>query len=573
MPNQTVSILTGAKARKKILEGVNFVYDTVKLTLGPAGRNALLPRTYNRGPRITNDGVTIAEHCRLLKDEHHRLAAEAFMEGSKKTNEICGDGTTTTAIIGGHLVNKVFRQLAEDEILTVDFHTDKKKKSDKKGVRILRREMLDAKNLVIEEIKKVAKPIKTLVDLEKVATVSIGIEDESVAKLVAKMVWDVARDSAGNYIYNHIDVTEGFKGEIETEIIKGMMYPAKVAHRAFVTNPERYSMEAHDTPVLITNMKLDNVVQVIGLLNSLKQSKVAIFAPEFSGGVLTALLKSSEKGFLFYPIKCPALRTVQLEDLAVYTGATVIDKEKGMKLEGVTTESLGFAEKIIVKDTENREDAILIGGKGEKIKRGQGTLITERADVLRKQLAEARNELDKKQLNKRIANLSSAVGIVRVGTSTSAEGLYLKLKVEDGVYACKAALQEGYVKGGGLCLKEIAEKLPQNILTEALNAPYEQIQKNAGGIDISKDILDPAKVVRLEVEHGVSVAATLITTDISIPEIREKSPAEGYEEIAKAITLYTTFWAKQQGLMKESEDSAMDDMMRKSEQLAEHENG
>ena len=560
------------------MAGVNRVFNAVKLSLGPEGKNALLPRTYNRGPRITNDGITMMENARLCKDEHERLAAEAFTEGSKKTNELAGDGTTTTAVIAGSLINKIFRKMEEGNAAVIDYHVESKKEAKKseakKGVRAMRREMLDAKNLVVEEIRKAAKPIKTLPDLEKIAVVAIGREDTSVAKEVAKLVWDVAQDSEGNYVDNFIDTTEGYKGEVETEIIRGMQFPAKVANRAFVTNPERYAMEAHDVSVLVTNYRLDNPFQVASMLNSLKQPKIAIFATEFSSGVLTTLLKASERGLIFYPIKCPALRTVQLEDLATYTGAVVVDKEAGKKLENVDPTYLGFASKIVVKDTENREDATLLGGGGERKLAGGKTAVEERADVLRKQLKEARNDIDKKQLVKRIANLASAVGVIRVGSSTSAEGLYLKLKVEDGVYACKAALQEGYVAGGGLCLRKIAENLPESLLTEALKAPFEQIQSNAGGdLEIGKDIIDPAKVVRLEVEHGVSIASTMITSDISIPELRDKQPGEGYEEVAGAIKYFANWYAKQHGMLKESEDSAEEDLLRQSEELAARDNG
>lgn len=563
--------LTGAKARKKILEGVNLIYDTVKITLGPEGRNAILPRTFNRGPRHTNDGVTIALNIQP-KDEHVRLAADAFKEGASKTNELAGDGTTTTTIIGGHLINKIFRQLLDQDTPSARLQGTSAPKH--RGVRAIRRDMKDAKDLVIAEINKLAKPIKTLIDLEKIATISIGREDIETAKTVAKIVWEVGRDASGSFIDNHIDVTEGYKGEIETEVIKGMTYPAKVAHRAFVNKPERYEMVAEDVAVFITNYKLDNQFEIVDIIGRIQAPKLAIFAPEFSAGVIKSLIETTKNGLFCYPVKCPALRTAQLEDLAVYTGAKVLDKDSGRKLMNVTAEDLGFAEKIIVKDVENREDAVLIGGKGEKIKRGEGTLIQERTDILKKQLKEARNEIDKKQLNKRIANLSSAVGIIRVGASTSAEGLFLKLKIEDGVYACKAALQEGYVKGGGLCLKEIAEKLPENILTDTLKEPYNQIQKNAGGdLEIGKDVIDPAKVVRLEVEHGVSIAATMITTDISIPDIREQSPAEGYNEIATAIRYFASWYAKQHGMLKDSEDSAEEDLIRRSEELAASDNG
>jgi chaperonin GroEL len=563
--DQVTTTLVGAPARNKILAGVNKVYDAVKRTLGPEGRNALLPRTFNRGPRCTNDGVTIAELSRQLKDEHERLAAEAYVEGSKKTNETVGDGTTTTAVIAGFLINQIFKQISDQD--TPSALPPGMKTPARKGVRSLRQDMKDSKDLVIQEIKEKAKPIKNLAELEKIATISIGKEDEDAAKIVAKMVWEIGRDAGGNFIDNHIDVTEGFKREIETEIIRGMRFPAKVAHRAFVNKPERFEMVAEDTAVFITNYKLDNPFEVVKMIDNVRVAKISLFAPDFSPMVIKSLIETTKNGLFCYPVKCPALRTEQLEDLAVYTGATVIDKDTGKKLDNVTSGDLGFAGKIIVKDTENREDAVLLGGRGENKKVGNGTAISERCEILKKQIKESRNDLTRISLEKRIANLSSAVGVIRVGATTSGEGLYLKLKIEDGVYACKAALEEGYVEGGGLCLKKISEKLPENILTQALKAPYEQIQKNAGGVlEIGKDVIDPAKVVRLEVEHGVSVASMIITTDILIPEVREKGPGEGYEQIARAISKWAYFDAKQSGMLKESEDEAEKDRSRAFEE-------
>jgi len=555
-------VLTGALARKKILQGVNLIYDTVKLTLGPEGKNALLPRTFNRGPRITNDGITIAELAKLTKDEHVSQAAESFMETAKRTNELAGDGTTTTAIIGGFLLNKIFGGMSDSDVPIL--YAKGKRPEAQKGVRALRKDMLIAKDLVIEEIKAKAKPIKTLVDLEKIALVAIGKEDKEAAKTVAKITWDVARDANGDFVDNYIDVVEGYKSEIETEVIKGMRFPAKVAHRAYINNPERFEMVAEDVPVLITNYKLENVKQVSDILKNTNVSRLAFVAPNYSPAVLKWMGEAISKGgFSLYPVKAPALRTEVMEDLAVYTGATLIDKDTEKKLENVVMSDLGFAEKIVVKDVENKEDAILLGGRGEKTKRGQGNLITERQKVLKGQLTEQRNEMTRMSLERRIANLSSAVGVVRVGATTNNEALYLKLKIEDGVFACKAALKEGYVKGGGICLKEIAKKLDDNILTEALVAPYDQIQANAGGkLDIGKDIIDPAKVVRLEVEHGVSVASAMITTDISVPYLREKTPAEGYETIAMAIRGFTNLQSIQLSLVKENqkfEDDKMDD--------------
>jgi len=568
--DKTSEPVIGAEARKKILAGVNKVYNVVRLTLGPEGRNALLPRTYNRGPRNTNDGVTIAQNVRP-KDEYEQLVSEYYNEGSKKTNELVGDGTTTTAVIAGFLTNQILTELTAKDIPSASLVGSK---TSRKGVRALRQEMKDAKDKVIAEIKAIAKPIKTLADLEKIAIVSIGKEDEGVAKTVAKLVWEVGRDDAGNFIDNNIDVVEGYKGEVETEITKGMKFSAKVAHSAFVNNPGRFEMVAEDVAVFITNYKLDNPYEVVGILERVKVAKIAIFSPDFSPVVIKSLIETTKGGLFCYPIKCPALRTEVLKDLAVYTGATVIDKDTGAKLANVQATDLGFATRIIVKDTENREDATLRGGRGELKKVGDVNAITERIETLKSQLKEARNDVTRITLEKRIASLSSAVGIIRVGATTSAEGLYLKLKIEDGVYACKAALQEGYVEGGGKCLKKIAEKLEKNILTDALVAPYDQIQKNAGGqLEIGKEIIDPAKVVRLEVEHGVSVASMLITVEILLPETKEKMPGDGYADIAKAISRYSYYWAKHQGLLKASEDEAEADRDKEFERVMLNDKG
>jgi len=555
--SDSTSVLIGSKARKKILAGVNKVYEAIKPTLGPAGKSALLPRTFNRGSRHVDDGYFIAENVRP-KDKFERLSADSFKESIKKTNELVGDGTTTTGIIGGHLINKVFREMDDADVPSATLNG----KKGKKTVRQIRQEMKDAKDLVISKVKEMSKPVKSLADLEKLSLVSIGKEDELAAKTIAKMVWEIGRDANGNFIDNHIDVVEGYKGELETETVRGMRFPAKVAHKIFVTKPERFEMVAEQVSVLITNHKLDNPFQIVALLDRVRVPKIAIFAPSFSPGVLKSLIETTKNGLFCYPILCPALRTEQLEDLASYTLATVIDKDNNKKLETVSNLDLGWADKIIVKDTENKEDAVLLGGKGDN-----STRVKERMDILKKQIKESRNDLTRISLEKRIANLSSAIGIIRVGATTEKESLYLKLKIEDGVYACKAGLQEGYVKGGGLCLKEIAELLPENILTETLKAPYEQIQKNAGGIEIGKEIIDSSKVVRLVVEHGVSTASTMITTDMVIADDEEITPGEGYAEIAKAITLYATYWAKQQGIVKENEDEAEEDRNREFERI------
>ena len=283
-----------------------------------------------------------------------------------------------------------------------------------------------------------------------------------------------------------------------------------------------------------------------------------------------------------FPVKVPSLRTEQFEDLAVYFGATFINKDTGKKLENTEDTDLGFVQKLVVKDTENREDAVAIGGKGvleEKMKVADqdyqvSSPVAERIKILKEQIGEERIETHKKLLERRIASLASAVGVIRVGASTNAESLPLKLKIEDAQYACKSALEEGYVKGGGLCLKEIAEELPESILTEALKAPYEQIQaNNEEPLEIGEDVIDPAKVVRLAVEHAVSVVANLITCKILIAEEREKNPAEGYEAIAKAINRHNVMFAKKEGILKENMDEMEADQLRMFEEKINSDTG
>lgn len=548
MNGDTTDVLTGATARKKVRAGVNAVYNAVKLTLGPEGMNALLPRSFNRGPRLTNDGVTVSENIKPV-DPHERLAADFFKEGSKKTNELVGDGTTTTCVIAGHLINKIFDELQHEEAPSASLIGAA---SRRKGVRAIRKDLKDAKDAVIALIKEKATKITTLEEMRRIALISIGKEDEETAYRIADMVWKIGRDEAGNFIDNHIDVTEGYKGEIETEVIVGMRFPAKIAHRAFINKPERFEMVAEDVKILVTNLRLEDPFEIVNTLNKLQVPKVAIFAPHFSAGVMNTFLESAKNGVFCFPVHTPALRTEQLEDLSAYTGAVIVDKDKNMKLINTTSLMLGHAEKITVKDVDVREDAVLMGGFGEKTDRTK-----ERIEVLKQQVKEAKNELSRMQLEKRIANLQSAVGVIRVGASTNAELLYLKLKVEDGVFACKAALQEGYVKGGGLCLKEIGEELPETILTETLSAPYRQIQENAGGyLEIEDDVIDPARVVRLEIEHGVSVASSMITTGISIPEQREYSQYDGLDRVARAIGRNAYYTAKQHGLIQSNEDEA-----------------
>lgn len=556
--SKTTKVLLDEKARLAVQKGVAAIYEPVRRTMGPAGRNALIYRTFNRGSRITNDGVTVAEVIEP-KDEFENLAATAFKEAAKLTNQKAGDGTTGTIVVGGRLYEDVSAKRAE---AGTTIRT--KLAGGTSNVMEIRKEILDNAALVIEEVKKVAKQVKTLPELEKIATVSV--EDPKLGKIIAKMAWEVGTDG-------YIDVVEGFKGEIETELIKGMRFPAKIAAKAFVNNPQRYEMVVKDCPVVVTNYAITNSAQINDFTQHLNTSNLVIFAPSYGDEVLVGLVGAAKKGFFVFPVLTPSLRTEQYEDLATYCDAVFINKDTGKKLEGIRGHDLGFLEKLVVKDTENREDAVATGGRGAVEKNGKSS-IAKRIEILRGQIAETKQEQFKKLLERRIANMASAVGVIRVGDSSQAASLYRKLKIEDAVYASKAALRGGYVKGGGVCLKEIADKLPESILTNALKAPYEQIQENAGGkLEISKDIIDPAEAIYYAVDHATSVVAHLATVDILIPEATEKTPGDGYADIGAAINAYTSMWARKEGLIKDNETEVARETLARAEEKASEDRG
>jgi chaperonin GroEL len=553
--DKITKILFGKEAREKILKAINLCYDAVAPSLGPEGGAALMYRTYARGPRIVDDGATI---IRVLepKDEFEKIALETFRESVEKTNEKAGDGTATTTVIAATLARDIFAKLDGSTI-----------GGGSMGVRKLSAKLKEEAKVVIEKIKERSKKTETLEELQSIARIAVA--DPELGNVIGEMAWAVGADG-------FLDVVEGYKGDIEREIIKGMRFPAKIPAKGFINHPQRFEMIAKDVAVVITNFTLDNPKAMSKWLNPIlaKNPKIVIFAPDFSSSVLTDLYVAVyntdpkagvrvRRGELdIYPIKCPSLRTEQFEDLAVVTDASFFNKERGMKLENIEEKDLGFAEKIIIKDVEAREDAIIIGGRGSvdrEVKVGNNFMptmskVAAHLETLKGQLEETRQDAYKKLLQRRIASVSSAVGIIRVGAISSAELLPKKLKIEDAVYACKAALQEGHVRGGGLCLKEIADELPENMLTHALRSPHEVIKENCEGeLSIDDTIIDPAKVVRLAVEHAVSVVSSLITVKMLIPEQRDRSVVEGYEDIAKAINNYTSFWARKEGLIKENE--------------------
>ena len=562
----TKTLVDLKKVRAAIHRGVLAVYEPVRMTMGPEGKNALIPRTHNRGVRISNDGHAVAQ-VQEPKDDFALAVVKVMQDAESKTNARAGDGTTGTTVIAGKLYLDMEKRLSEGSgvVKSASF-------GGGVGVMSLRREILSETKKVKEAILKVAKKTDKLEDLEKIATISV--EDPELGKVIAKLSWEVGPDG-------FVDVVEGYKGEIETDLIKGMRFPAKVPARAFVNRPEKYEMLVQDTPVIVTNHNIDNPAQ-LSFTRNLKTAKLAIIAPSFSESVLVELIKAGKNGFMVFPVATPALRTEQFEDLAIYLGAEFANKDKGKRTESIVETDLGFVEKLIVKETDAKEDAVATGGGGTKTimvakyedkagKKGkertgvkETTAVAERIEILKGQLAEQKSETFKKMMERRIASMASGVGVIRVGAPSDTELYYKKLKIEDAVYACRAALRNGYVKGGGLCLKDIADELPEgHVLKEALLAPYNQIRENAErDMEVGEDVIDPADAIYWAVENATSVVAHLITLGSITIEGREKEPNEGFEAIATAMMQYNRFWAKKEGIWKQNEAEMEGDQER-----------
>jgi chaperonin GroEL len=567
-------ILRHGAARKVILKGVNEIYNTVKFTLGPEYGTVLLHRSFNRGSRITNDGVTIAK-CIEPRDKFEKLVATAFKESAAKTGERAGDGTTSTIVIAGKMINDAFSLIGGDDKTGIQVWGLENKKT---GAIALKKHILETIPKIKEAIGKQTKKIETQEELFNIADVSLG-GNKDVAKIVSDMIWKTGNDG-------FITLGDSFKGEIETEIIEGARFPMKIAAKLFMNNPERYEMVASECECLITNYELDNVQDFLSFWNSLKRNKLIIFAPKFSEEVLNLMAqimypnrdidgKLVPSGIKIFPVKCASLGSEEgtpnnFLDLAAFCDATFINKNEGKKLKDIKEYDLGFLEKMTIKSVEDKEDATLLGGRGCKTLK-----VGERILMLREQIKLTKLPEHKKYIEKRIASLASVGGMIRVGAPTDAEALPLKHKIEDAIFACQQALKYGYVKGGGLCLKEIAEELFKDdiLIRDALCAPYNQIQENVGSeLKIEDNIIDPAKVVELEVEHGFGVAANLITCKAVIPEFDDRDDTEGYKLVADAIGTYVYYFAKREGLLQSGTDEAKREQLERWENMISQEN-
>ncbi len=536
-------IVEKAEAQSKIRSGVAKVARTVGLTMGPRGRNVALQKPFGV-PTITNDGVSIAKDI-TLSDLVENIGAEVVKEVAQKTNDKVGDGTTTSVVITGSLVENGLARTAVGV--------------NAMGIKL---GLEAARQAVVEELKASSLPIKDKGKIAQVATISA--ESAEIGKIIAETIDKVGKDGV-------VTVEESQAFGVESDIVEGLQFDKGFVSPYMVSSRERMEAVVHDASIFITDKKISSVQDVLPLLEKLAQSgkkEIVIIAEDIDGEALTTFVVNKLRGtFSVLGIKAPGYgdkKKQMLEDIAVVTGATVISDEIGKKVEEVTLADLGKATRVIAtKDTTT-----IVGGKGKK------QLIVDRAESLRKELAKTINKYEKEKLQERVAKLVGGVAVLRVGAPTESEMKYLKLKIEDAVNATKAAIEEGIVPGGGVALVKAAHTVRAKgvksgtkqfsaefqegvaILLDACDAPLLKIVENADrkesqlilekvrnggegfGFDaaqndftnnmVTSGIIDPVKVTRLALENAVSAAGILLTTDSVVVE--EPEPQKKEEE-------------------------------------------
>ncbi len=539
-------ILYNEEARKALKKGVDVVADAVKITIGPRGRNVVLDKGYG-APTITNDGVSIAKEI-TLKDKFENMGAEIIKEVATRTNDLAGDGTTTSVILAQAIIAEGMKHTGMGvNAMGVKF-----------GIEAASKDVVDA-------LKKLAKPIKTDEEIRQVATISA--ESLELGTIIADTIKKVGKDGV-------VTVEESQTIGLESEVVEGMEFDKGYISPYMVTNAERMEAEYSDPAILITDKKISSIKEVLPLLEKLAQSgkkDLVIIADDVDGEALTTFLVNKIRGgFNVLAVKAPGYgdrKKEMLEDIAVTVGAKVISEEVGLKFETADIAMLGKARRVI----STKDSTVIVGGKGKK------TDIDERVAQIRKQLENTDGKYDKEKLNERLAKLSGGVAVIRVGAATETEMKYLKLKIEDAVNATKAAIDEGIVAGGGVAFVNVAktvwssikmnftnseQELGYKIVIKALEAPLKQIAINAGrddgsaivedikkeiikkgkenyGYDALKDemipdmilagIVDPVKVTRLGIQNACGAAALLLTTEVAVAEEpkEEKAPAPG----------------------------------------------
>lgn len=521
----------GAEARAALEAGVNQLADTVRVTLGPKGRNVVLDKSYG-APLITNDGVTIAKEIEL-EDAFENMGAQLVKEVATKTNDVAGDGTTTATVLAQAMVNAGMKNLAAGA-----------------NPIILRKGMKKATDTAVEAIAKMSSKVKGKEHIARVAAISAG--DDEVGQLVADAMEKVSNDGV-------ITIEESKTMLTELDLVEGMQFDRGYISAYMATDMDK--MEANlDSPyILITDKKISNIQEILPILEQIVQSgsKLLIIAEDVEGEALTTLIVNKLRGtFNVVAVKAPGYgdrRKAMLEDIAILTGGQVISSELGLELKDATMDQLGRAKSVKVQ----KENTVIVDGEGDK------EAIQARISQIKKQIEETTSDFDREKLQERLAKLAGGVAVIRVGAATETEMKEAKLRLEDALAATRAAVEEGIISGGGSAYihaaKEVAkladtlegdEKTGAQIILKALEAPLFHIAANAGlegsviinkvresevgvGFDVLKEqyvnmvdagILDPAKVTRSALQNATSVASTLLTTESVVANIKEPEP-------------------------------------------------
>ena len=522
----------GAEARAALEKGVNQLADTVRVTLGPKGRNVVLDKSFGT-PLITNDGVTIAKEIEL-EDGFENMGAQLIREVAAKTNDVAGDGTTTATVLAQAMVNEGMKNLAAGA-----------------NPIVLRKGMKKATDAAVEAIANMSRQVTGKDQIAKVAAVSSG--DEAVGNMVADAMEKVSKDGV-------ITIEESKTMQTELDLVEGMQFDRGYISAYMATDMEKMEAVLDDPYILITDKKISNIQDLLPLLEQIVQSgaRLLIIAEDIEGEALTTLIVNKLRGtFNVVAVKAPGYgdrRKEMLNDIAILTGGQVISDELGMNLKEATMDLLGRAKSVKVQ----KENTVIVDGCGDK------KAIEDRVAQIKKQIEETTSEFDREKLQERLAKLAGGVAVIRVGAATETEMKEAKLRMEDALNATRAAVEEGIIAGGGSAYihasKEVAklaetlegdEKTGANIILKALEAPLFHIATNAGlegaviinkvresepgvGFDaykeeyvdmVSEGILDPAKVTRSALQNANSVASTLLTTESVVSTIKEETPA------------------------------------------------
>ena len=522
----------GIDARKALEEGVNKLANTVRVTLGPKGRNVVLDKSYG-APLITNDGVTIAKDIEL-EDKFENMGAQLVKEVATKTNDVAGDGTTTATVLAQAMVNAGMKNLAAGA-----------------NPIVLRRGMKKATECAVEAIAKMSEKVTGKDQIAKVASISAG--DAEVGQMVADAMEKVSNDGV-------ITIEESKTMKTELDLVEGMQFDRGYISAYMATDMDKMEAVLDNPYILITDKKISNIQEILPLLEQIVQNgkKLLIIAEDVEGEALTTLIVNKLRGtFNVVAVKAPGYgdrRKEMLKDIAILTGGQVISEELGLELKDATMDMLGRAKSVKVQ----KENTVIVDGEGEK------SAIEARVAQIRAQIDETTSDFDREKLQERLAKLAGGVAVIRVGAATETEMKEAKLRMEDALNATRAAVEEGVISGGGSAYihasKEVKkltetligdEKTGAEIILKALEAPLYHISANAGlegavvinkvkeskvgvGFDayneeyvdmIKAGILDPAKVTRSALQNATSVASTLLTTESVVANIKEETPA------------------------------------------------